>query len=383
MMIDNNRLRRSPQTGAALIERIYVHNYRCFENFTLDLAGRKSALIIGKNGSGKSTLRHVFGLFRSICRGPNHVKAWINSGDFSAHRIDAPMRFELTLRLAGKQFHYGIAFEYLRSTDEVRILSEDLSVEGSALFSRQRDSITLSTGAAFTLNWHVAMMPLISEKPGDGSVAQLRSFLTSMILLSPIPGEMCGLAKHQSFELDEDAGNFAAWLSAVLARQPARYNDILNFLKFAIPDIASFDFAPGSERGIQLNVSFESEDKSRLLSLDFKNLSDGEKSYFLSGAIVAANRSDSPVFCFWDEPDSHLALPEIGHFITQLRRMANHTGQFVATSHNGEAIRRFSDENTIVFMRKSHLEPTIGRPLAELKYSGDLIEALIRDEVLG
>ena len=35
-----------------MIDRIYVHNYRCFENFTLDLTDRGSVLVIGKNGSG-------------------------------------------------------------------------------------------------------------------------------------------------------------------------------------------------------------------------------------------------------------------------------------------------------------------------------------------
>ena len=39
-----------------MIERLYVHNFRCLENFTLDLAGHPSALLIGKNGAGKSTV---------------------------------------------------------------------------------------------------------------------------------------------------------------------------------------------------------------------------------------------------------------------------------------------------------------------------------------
>ena len=39
-----------------MLERLYVHNFRCLENFTLDLAGHPSALLIGKNGAGKSTV---------------------------------------------------------------------------------------------------------------------------------------------------------------------------------------------------------------------------------------------------------------------------------------------------------------------------------------
>jgi hypothetical protein len=51
------------------------------------------------------------------------------------------------------------------------------------------------------------------------------------------------------------------------------------------------------------------------------------------------------------------------------------------TSHNPEAVRRFSDENTLVLYRKTHLEPAIVRPLNELQVKGDLVSALVRGDV--
>ncbi len=36
-----------------MIERLYIQNFRCLDNLTLDFAGRPTALIIGKNGRGK------------------------------------------------------------------------------------------------------------------------------------------------------------------------------------------------------------------------------------------------------------------------------------------------------------------------------------------
>ena len=56
-------------------------------------------------------------------------------------------------------------------------------------------------------------------------------------------------------------------------------------------------------------------------------------------------------------------------------------GQFIATSHNSEAIERCSKENTLVLYRKSHLEPTLVRPVSEMQISGDLVNALIRGDV--
>ena len=96
---------------------------------------------------------------------------------------------------------------------------------------------------------------------------------------------------------------------------------------------------------------------------------------------MAASDAYGPLVCFWDEPDQHLSLDEVGHFVLDLQKAFQSGGQFIATSHNPEAIRGFSDENTLVLYRKSHLEPTIARPLSEIEVSGDLVNALIRGDV--
>jgi hypothetical protein len=64
-----------------------------------------------------------------------------------------------------------------------------------------------------------------------------------------------------------------------------------------------------------------------------------------------------------------------------LRSAFNSAGQFIATSHNPEAIRRFSDENTLLLHRKGHLEPTTVHRLEDVKVSGDLVGALARGDV--
>ena len=84
---------------------------------------------------------------------------------------------------------------------------------------------------------------------------------------------------------------------------------------------------------------------------------------------------------FWDEPDNYLSLPEVGNFIIALRRSFKSQGQILATSHNSEVIRKFATENTFVLDRKSHLEPTLIRPLSEIDNSVDIIDALILGDI--
>jgi predicted ATPase len=113
------------------------------------------------------------------------------------------------------------------------------------------------------------------------------------------------------------------------------------------------------------------------LTIEFQDLSDGEKCFFLCAVVLAANKYYGPLFCFWDEPDNYLSLSEVGHFVVALRRSFKNSGQLLATSHNEEAIRKFSSENTFLLDRKSHLEPTLIRSLSEVSISGDLIDNLI------
>ena len=113
----------------------------------------------------------------------------------------------------------------------------------------------------------------------------------------------------------------------------------------------------------------------------FKDLSDGEKCFFLCAVVLAANQFYGPLFCFWDEPDNYLSLSEVGQFVTSLRRSFKNSGQILVTSHNPEAIRKFSNENTLVLDRKSHLEPTLSQAAKRNSVTGDLVDALIRGDV--
>ena len=51
------------------------------------------------------------------------------------------------------------------------------------------------------------------------------------------------------------------------------------------------------------------------------------------------------------------------------------------TSHNPEAIRQFSEDNTLLLHRHGHFEPTRVSPLSLVPINGDLVGALIRDDV--
>lgn len=371
-----------------MIDRLYVHNFRCLENFTLDFAGQRSALLIGKNGVGKSTVLHALRVFQSICRGPNRVKDVIRAKDFAHFDKSRPMRFEVDATLGQRRFKYSVAFEWPVDFYEARIVEETLMKDGANVFTRQTKQVQIAGGPAFLVDWHVFALPVINERPSEHSIQDVKAFLASMLLLAPIPQKMEGFSEEPASELDRSALNYASCLRDLLQRKPRAYSEFESFVKNVLPDFSSIENVDrGKEGGSQLIVTFERANPHETVPLDFDVLSDGEKCFLLSAYVAAANAvrssTDPPVVCVWDEPDNHLSLSEVGHFITAMRKMTNRGGQFIATTHHPETIRKFSDDNTFVLTRKSHLEPTVVKLLRAYSYTGDLIHALARDEIIG
>ncbi|MBK6999137.1 MAG: AAA family ATPase [Rhodoferax sp.] len=39
-----------------MLQRLYIHNFKTFQNFELKPQGKHSSLLLGKNGAGKSSV---------------------------------------------------------------------------------------------------------------------------------------------------------------------------------------------------------------------------------------------------------------------------------------------------------------------------------------
>jgi predicted ATPase len=367
-----------------MLQRLYVHNFRCLDNFELNLKEMPSALLIGKNGVGKSTIAFALETLQSVGRGINRVGQLIQSKDFSRGRSDVPIRFEIEVLLNEKLYKYTLALELPENFRELRVFEEQLSISGNPIYSRKEAQVTLHNSprnpeAQFLVDWHLIALPVIQEQSETDPLRIFKIWLARMIILAPIPSLMTGDSNGETLEPKRDGSNFGEWFSGLLSRYPASYTQADRYLREVMPDIQDFLNEQIGKDSKSMVVRFEA--KSAHLSVDFKDLSDGEKCFFLCAVVLASNKYYGPLFCFWDEPDNYLSLSEVGHFITSLRRSFKDSGQIVTTSHNEEAIRKFSNENTFVLDRKSHLEPTLIRLLSDIPVSGDLVDALIRGDI--
>jgi hypothetical protein len=232
--------------------------------------------------------------------------------------------------------------------------------------------------AKFVIDWHLVALPLVQAQKSD-PLFVFRRWLERMLIFQPVPSLIKGDSEEPTLQPNRQVTNFAAWFSGLLAHSPAAYTRIDEYLKQALPDLKDIRNPEVGRDSRSILVQFANDQGSVLLP--FEDLSDGEKCFAICALVLAANEVHNGLFCFWDEPDNYLALDEVGHFVLALRKGFQSGGQFIATSHNPEAIKSFSDENTLHLSRKSHLEPTIVRPRNELRVNGDFVSALARGDV--
>jgi predicted ATPase len=373
---------------AFVIKRFYVHNFRCLENFELPVRGLSSVLLIGNNGSGKTTVGLALEILQKIARTTNRIGDLVKPKDLSRERAEAPMRFEIDVDLGGKIFSYVIALEFPVESGEARVLEEKLVVDGNPAYSRDPAQIHLAKSdqwqeSNFPVAPQLAALSIARETPAKNPLSVFKQWLARLLILRPIPSLIRGDSDQETLQPNPQVTNFGAWLSGLLASTPPAYASIDAYLKQVMPDLKFIQNPLVGKDARSLFVQFSNGLGS--VTIPFEDLSDGEKCFMICAVVLAANEAYGPLLCFWDEPDNYLAPSEVGHFVLALRRAFQSGGQFIATSHNPEAIRSFSDENTLVLSRRSHLEPTTVRPLTALRergdFSGDLVGALIRGDL--
>lgn len=350
-----------------MLRRLYIHNFRCLQNFEIKPGDNAALLLIGKNGVGKSTLANALDVFRKLGSGASRTGSLVTKEDFTLGRTNENMRFEVEVLLEGKTYAYGLVLDMPDGFRELRVAEENFSVDGVPIYTRQEAQVTYKQ-SEFSLDWHSVALPLIAEKR-DGSLQLLRDWMRRMHILAPVPQLMGGESHGNPNPLSSSCENFADYMTALLSDSPASYVPIDDFLKELMPDLREFNNEQIATDTRMLRISFG--DSGTAFKLNFHQLSDGEKCMFLCAVVLAAQKAHGNLFVFWDEPDNYLALSEIEHFIRLLRQKFRNGSQIWMTSHNEATINCFSHENTLLLRRKNHCAPVEVRPVHELLDSSE------------
>jgi ABC-type multidrug transport system ATPase subunit len=371
-----------------MIKRFYVHNFRCLENFELVLGDLRTALLIGRNGAGKTTVGLALEVLQRIARGTNRVDDLVKPRDLTRGGGGIPVRFEIEVMLDTRSYGYAVAFELPTRFRELRVRQESLTIDGSPIFTRELAQVRLArmgqtVEAAFRIDWHLVALPIVQELSSDDPLFIFKQWLANMLVLRPVPSLARGDSHDETLRPDTRVTDIGAWFSGMVTTAPSTYAKISEYLAELMADFKDITNPLVGKETRSLALHFL--EGQRTVTLSLEDLSDGERCFVIFALTIAANLAYGPILCFWDEPDSFLAPSEVGASVMALRRAFLNKGQLIVTSHNPEAIRRFSDENTLVLYRHGHLEPSRIKSVEELRKNGDFdgnfVDAVLRGDI--
>lgn len=359
-----------------MIQRLYIHNYKTFQNFELNATELHSLLILGKNGTGKSNLLEVMSIFQSIGKNKTALEDLIQANDFGFFNQSSPIVLELEAKTKGQVFIYHLEIVYPENFFKPKIETEKLKVDGNVIFDRSNGKLNLkSSNSEFTLDWHHISLPLILIKDEQDPIFILKNYLSNIIVLGAIPSQFYKLSRQENPFLNRDGSNILDWMRFHLGQKPYLYSQMIHSLKFRMPDLIQFRFEQVGKEERELIVEFEERNERFLINFNF--LSDGEKIFFLAAVLLAVVSQEIDILCFWDEPDAFISLPELNHFITTCRKTFENSklgSQLIVTSHKQGTINQFSEHNIFVFSRSSHLVPTRIKIIRDFDYLSPTLE---------
>lgn len=337
-----------------MIVSLYINNYKCFFNTSLQTEQLRSVLLIGKNGVGKTGLMEVLGILQAIGRGEHRVERVATEENIPTWSNEKNFSFELEAKIGELQFRYKLHLDMPDRFSKFRIADELLEVNKTPIFNRTLSSVSLNGKAAFSIDWHYFALPLIFENDRNTPVIIFRNWLATMLLLSPNPRTMRDVTNGETDYLNADCDNFVDFLITQINRDYSRFQSVREQVCAVMHDFSALKTVSVGENAKRLDVAFNGLSKD----IRFGQLSDGEKIFILQAVILTLAMHNSEVFVFWDEPDNYLAQGEIQAFVRQLRSSFAKQGQIIITSHNQQTALAFSRENTLMLSRLNHSTPT-------------------------
>lgn len=335
-----------------MFQRIYIHNYKCLQDFEWNLNDEKSLLLLGKNGTGKSSILSVLELLRDLALGKETDTIEL---PFFNNKQEMILKFDILIK--GRLYHYEVMIQEMFFN---LIAYEKLEIDGEIIFNRDSKEEIIFNNKQIMISGFVSLLPLLATKLD--SIRDLLDWFGKMILIAPNPNKMNGYfqySEHKKYiNLSKNAENLMIWLNDWLDKEPILYSHIEHILKKIFHDFYRFKFGDFSN----INPIFIFKHHNEKVQINFEQLSDGERIIFLFSIILALmSHDEEPIFVFWDEPENYISLALLQSLIQFMRSKAEfsqQSHQVFFSSHNSEVINAFSSSHIYYLYRSTHITPT-------------------------
>jgi len=332
-----------------MIKKLYIDNYRCFNNFELTL--EPLTLLLGPNGAGKTSVLEIIDSIRQFVSDGLSVEALTPAQSLTRWSTRLEQRFSLTVQLGSEEFTYELVVKHTPDRSKRKVITERLTCSGIQLFyfdDQAFGHLCDDNGverAQAPFDWSRSTLGVLRSGPDNTKLTRFREWLDRIQLVRPNPRSMESRSEKSTALFDPSLRDFASWLRGRFEEDPAGPYNMINELKQVLDGFVGLknQSLGGDFRRLEAQLaSLESDSlpSEPPYSIAFDELSDGQKLLISLYAVLILSLSTDKVLLI-DEPDNYLGLAEVQPWFNRLQDMlVTSGGQAILVSHHPEILNQ-------------------------------------------
>jgi len=355
-----------------MLTRLYVDNFRCFEEFEYTPA--RNELILGGNGAGKSTLFDVLLILRQLVAKGDALDDYHLLRQRTRWLDKTEITFELDATIDGDAFKYRILIDPWGEPARPRVRCETLFFEGKAIFEFHKGEVHLyndhfENKVTYPFDWHRPALATISRRKDNLKLMRFKDWLSTLFCFRLNPFSMGSRAEGESPYPNVDLSNFAGWYRHLIQTHPIENAELMKSLSAALDDFRILRFEAAGENVSLLAAEFGSPD-TKVNRFYFNELSDGQRCliaiYTILHFVLAMGST-----VLLDEPDNFLSLRETQPWLSAVEDIIETSkGQVLLISHHPEIINQWAPDSGVQMVRSGsgpvRIEKFLGDPESPL-----------------
>jgi len=359
-----------------MLKKIYIHNFRCFENFELELD--KLNLFIGANGVGKSSIFYVLHKIQNLINGTKKVSSLFSSDDLTIWQKSLVQTFAIEIEGNGGIYKYKLEIEHEEIKQQAKIIHEILLFNGNPVLKFDLGEAQYyhddnSAGSVYPFDWNQSAVATLPSRPDNTRLTWFRERLKRFIIVQIIPMLMKSDSIVEEANLDYNMANYVSWYRVIYQNQGTAIK-ITNALKEVLDGFNYFEFVKTGEMQRILRLSFMNNDGEYFYR--FNQLSDGQRMLIALYTLIYYTKSEDYTLCI-DEPQSFVTLSEIQPWLMLIEKFCDEGKlQALLISHHPEVIDYLALSSGYSFSRNVHT-PTQAKAVTTDNNSGLPISELI------
>ena len=217
---------RGGGTMVRVIERVYIHNYKCLVNFELKL--QETVLLLGANGVGKTAVLDVMFGLRKLLAGEAKITDRVAFHPSTLTRWQARREqvFVIQATIGGESFIYRLEIEHMDDGRRSRIVEESLVADATTLFRCDLGDVQLfrddgSEGPTYKADWSESALARVVPQASNTRLTAFMGAMQDMVVCTIRPTLLGAESTREDRQLNRDADNFADWYRQAVLEDPS------------------------------------------------------------------------------------------------------------------------------------------------------------------